>query len=118
MKEQGLVDRMCAYNKAVSEPTRMKMIKVLGSHRDSPLNVSEIADELGISQPAATKHLRIMENVGLFTHERQGTSVYYTLVEGALDEYRQLLDDAFAHAYSKCEYQYDCHHCPYETTCK
>lgn len=117
MRKQGLVDRMCAYNKAISEPTRMKMIKILGSHEPNTLNVSDIAEMLGVSQPAATKHLKIMESVGLFVRERVGTSVYYALREDALDEYRSLLDDAFAHAYTKCEYGYDCHACPYEDTC-
>lgn len=117
MVNKGLVDRMCAYNKAISEPTRMKMIKILGSHDQDTLNVSDIASMLGLSQPATTKHLKIMENVGLFVRERVGTSVYYSLKQDALDEYRNLLDDAFAHAYTKCEYGYDCHRCPHEATC-
>lgn len=117
MKEKGLVDRMCAYNKAISEPTRMKMIKILGSHADDPLNVSQIADLLGISQPAATKNLKIMEEVGLFRRERVGMSVYYTLVEENLMEYGRLVQDAFAHRSTPCVNRYDCHTCPYEATC-
>ena len=117
MKEKGLVDRMCAYNKAISEPTRMKMVKILGSHEPNTLNVSDIAAILGISQPAATKHLKIMENVGLFERERVGTSVYYSVSEEALKEYRNLLDYAFDHCRTKCEYGYRCHECPYEATC-
>lgn len=117
MKKQGLVERMCAYNKAISEPTRMKMIKILGSHAPNTLNVSDIAEILGISQPTTTKHLKIMESVGLFERERVGASVYYSLKQDALDEYRRLLDYAFEHAYTKCEYGYDCHECPYEDTC-
>ena len=117
MKEKGLVERMCAYNKAISEPNRMKMIKILGSHPANSLNVSDIAAILGISQPAATKHLKVMENVGLFTRQRKGASVYYALSQAALDEYRALLDYAFAHAYSPCINAYDCSSCPSADTC-
>lgn len=117
MREKGLVERMCAYNKAISEPNRMKMIKILGSHDAGTLNVSDIAELLHISQPAATKHLKIMESVGLFDRVRQGTSVYYSLNLEALNEYRALLDYAFEHAYSKCEYNYDCRNCPNADTC-
>lgn len=35
----GLVRRMCAYNKAISEPVRMKMIKALGSAPNETLSV-------------------------------------------------------------------------------
>lgn len=115
--EKGLVERMCAYNKAISEPNRMKMIKILGSHAANSLNVSDIAAILGISQPAATKHLKIMESVGLFTRKREGASVYYTLQRDALDEYRALLDYAFEHAYSPCINGYDCSTCPNADTC-
>lgn len=117
MRERGLVERFTAYSKAVGEPNRMKMIKILGSHEPNTLNVSDIAEMLGLSQPAATKHLKIMENVGLFDRERVGTSVYYSLNREALQEYRDLIDYAFAHCNTKCEYGYDCKNCPYEDTC-
>lgn len=117
MREKGLVERMCAYNKAISEPNRMKMIKILGSHEPNTLNVSDIAAMLGISQPAATKHLKVMEAVGVFDRIRRGTSVYYSLNEDAINEYRKLLDYAFEHCYTKCEYGYDCRQCPYADTC-
>ena len=117
MKEQGLVDRMCAYNKAISEPNRMKMIKILGSHPQNSLNVSDIAEMLGMSQPAATKHLKIMENVGLFERERVGTSVYYSLNNENLDEYGRLVGWAFEHKNTPCINEYNCKTCPKRETC-
>lgn len=117
MKEKGLVERLCAYNKAISEPNRMKMIKILGSHEPDTLSVSDIADILGLSQPAATKHLKIMESVGLFSRKRHGMSVHYTLNVDALQEYRQLLDYAFEHRSTKCAFDYHCESCPHADTC-
>lgn len=117
MNERGLVEQTCAYNKAISEPTRMKMIKILGSHDPCSLNVSDIASILGLSQPTVSKHLKVMEGIGLFSRHRVGSSVYYRLEQGSLEEYRALLDDAFAHAYSPCEYDYDCRNCPCADTC-
>lgn len=117
MREKGLVERVCAYNKAISEPNRMKMIKILGSHEPDTLNVSDIAEILGISQPAATKHLKIMEQLGIFTRTRHGMSVHYSLNKEAVQEYRELLDNAFAHCFTKCEYGYHCETCPHADTC-
>lgn len=117
MKEYGLVERMCAYNRAIGEPMRMKMIKILGSHGPYELNVSAIAEILGLSQPATTKHLKVMERVGLFNRERRGPSVYYSLNWEALDEYRSLIDYAFEHAKTPCVNDYDCCSCPHATTC-
>lgn len=117
MNKQGLVNRMCAYNKAISDPNRMKMIKILGSNTPGTVKVGDIAEILGISQPAATKHLHIMEEVGLFDRKREGTSVYYSLNEGALAEYRQELDWAFEHGHTPCTHDYKCDECPVAETC-
>ena len=117
MQERGLVDRFCAYAKALSEPTRMKMAKILGSHEPETLKVGDIADILHISQPAATKHLRIMENVGAFRRKRVGTAVYYSLNDEAVEDFMRLFQDGYAHVHTPCEYGYDCDACPHAETC-
>lgn len=117
MREKGLVERFCMYSKAVGDPNRMKMIKILGSNEPNTLNVSDIAGILGLSQPAATKHLQVMENVGFFKRERRGTSVYYSLDEEAIQEYHDLIDFAFEHSHTKCPNNFDCTTCPFEDTC-
>jgi len=117
MNKHGLVERMCAYNKAISEPNRMKMIKILGSNPPETLKVGDIAAILGISQPAVTKHLHVMEEVGLFSRKRIGTSVFYSLNEEALEEYRTELDNAFAHGHTPCAHGFKCDECPVAETC-
>lgn len=117
MKKTGLVERVCAYNKAISDPNRMKMIKIVGSHEPSTMNVSDIADVLGISQPAATRHLKIMESTGLFTRKRVGSSVYYALDMQAVADYQALMVDAFAHCATPCAYEFHCETCPVKDTC-
>lgn len=48
------------------------MVKIVGSHEPYSMNVSDIAEILGISQPACTKHLKIMEAAGLFKPRARG----------------------------------------------
>ena len=117
MKKRGLVERFCMYSKAIGEPNRMKMIKILGSHEPNTLNVSDIAGILGLSQPAATKHLKVMEQAGFFKRKREGTSVYYSLDEDTIQEYHDLIEYAFAHSHTKCPNDYDCDTCPFADTC-
>lgn len=117
MKDKVLLKQICSYNKAISDPNRMKMIKILGSHEPDTLKVGDIAEILGIFQPAATKHLQVMENAGLFDRKRKGTAVYYSLHPGAIDEYRRVIDYAFSHAEVKCKHDYKCDECPVADTC-
>jgi DNA-binding transcriptional ArsR family regulator len=47
---------------ALAEPNRLHIVELL---RDGPLTVGEIADRLGLNQPQASKHLRVLSNAGL-----------------------------------------------------
>lgn len=114
---EGLVRRMCAYNKAVSEPVRMKMIKVLGSAPNEEMSVGLVAETLHISQPVASKHLKILYDVRLVDRERRGSKVMYKLNEQQLDDYWTALRDAFKHKNTGCINDYDCDSCPKKETC-
>jgi ArsR family transcriptional regulator len=113
----GLVERACELQAALGYPVRMKMIKVLGSHRDHPLSVSEVAEILNISQPTATKHLRILHDAGFADREQAGPRVHYSLNLDTVAEYRRIMDLAFAHALTPCVNGFDCDTCPYAETC-
>lgn len=113
----GLVDRTCELQAALGFPARMKMIKVLGSHREYPLSVSEVAETLGISQPTATKHLRVLHNAGFVDRKQVGQRVHYSLNLDTVEEYRRLMDLAFAHALTPCVNSFDCDTCPFAETC-
>jgi DNA-binding transcriptional ArsR family regulator len=47
---------------ALAESNRLKIVELL---RDGPLTVGEIADRLGLGQPQASKHLRVLHEAGL-----------------------------------------------------
>lgn len=116
-RSPGLVERVCELNAAISDQTRMKLIKVLGSAPAQTVSVSDAARTLGISQPAATKQLKVLHNAGFVRPKRVGQSVFYSINEETVQEYRQLLDLAFAHAYTPCVNDFDCDTCRYRTTC-
>jgi DNA-binding transcriptional ArsR family regulator len=76
----------------LADPRRILMLYALS---DKPRNVSELADELGISQPTASRHLNLLRERGLVTAKREGQSVVNTLADDriiqALDLLRQVL---------------------------
>ncbi len=54
---------------ALSDPTRRAMIERLA---EGELSVSELAKPFPVSLPAISKHLRVLEDAGLLSQERQG----------------------------------------------
>jgi DNA-binding transcriptional ArsR family regulator len=74
-----------------------KRILILYTLAEQPRNVSEVAQEVGISQPAASRHLNILRERGMVSAKREGQAVVYMLADEriiqALDLLRSVLGD-------------------------
>lgn len=83
---------------ALSDPTRLLLIYTLG---DAPRNVTELASELGLAQPTASRQLKILRDRGLVFAVRRGTTVTYHLADPrliqALDLLRTVMRERLAH---------------------
>ena len=66
--------------KALSDPNRVKMIKML---QNRPLCVCEIKAALGIAQSTTSKHLKLLEDAGLVRSFKDGLWVNYSLADGS-----------------------------------
>ncbi|MGM0428585.1 MAG: ArsR/SmtB family transcription factor [Thermodesulfobacteriota bacterium] len=70
--------------KALSDPNRVKIVKML---QHKAMCVCEIREALGISQPSASKHLRILGEAGLVDYRKNGLWVNYFLTDGGNSPY-------------------------------
>ncbi|MFP5502894.1 MAG: ArsR/SmtB family transcription factor [Candidatus Sericytochromatia bacterium] len=61
---------------ALAEPNRKRIIELL---RDGPLTVGEIADRLGLRQPQASKHLKVLNEAGLLEVKAEANRRIYRL---------------------------------------
>ncbi|MFC1825532.1 ArsR/SmtB family transcription factor [Thermodesulfobacteriota bacterium] len=70
--------------KALSDQNRLKIIKML-QHKS--LCVCEMKAALQVAQPTVSKHLKLLEDVGLVNSRKEGTWVNYRLTDGAKSPY-------------------------------
>jgi ArsR family transcriptional regulator len=70
--------------KALSVPSRMRILMLLKS--EGPLPVKSIAEDLGMTSPAVSQHLKVLRHVGLVRAERQGYWVPYSVNAEALSD--------------------------------
>ncbi|WP_240421341.1 ArsR/SmtB family transcription factor [Paenibacillus periandrae] len=61
---------------ALAEPNRMHIVELL---RDGPLTVGEIADRLGLRQPQASKHLKVLSDNGIVEVQAEANRRIYKL---------------------------------------
>lgn len=82
---------------ALSDPTRILMLYALS---ERPRNVTDLAAELGITQPSASRHLKVLRERGLVNTTRRGTNMDYQLADPrviqALDLLRAAMRDSLA----------------------
>ena len=73
---------------ALADPNRILLLYALS---ESASNVNDLAGKLGLSQPATSRHLKILRERGLVRATRQGPSVEYSLIDERLIEALNLL---------------------------
>ena len=69
--------------KALADPIRLRIIGLL-SFRE--MCVCEVMVALDLTQPTASHHLRILENVGLVKDRKEGKWVFYSIANPGLFE--------------------------------
>ncbi|MEH7386491.1 metalloregulator ArsR/SmtB family transcription factor [Bacillus sp. JJ1521] len=81
------------------EPSRLKIVELL---RKGPQTVWEIADHLHIRQPQASKHLRVLHEVGIVEFDAEENRRIYKLrsepfkaLGSWLNEYRDMWEEKF-----------------------
>ena len=97
----GLHAGICS---ALADPRRILILYALGEQN---LNVTDLSQAIGISQPATSRHLKTLRAQGLVTAARQGASVEYSLADKrlieALDLLRSVLHSHLTHRASLLE---------------
>jgi ArsR family transcriptional regulator len=67
--------------KALGDNNRLRILALLGVRE---MCVCEVMIALGLTQPTASHHLRILENAGLVSSRREGKWVFYRLTDAEL----------------------------------
>ena len=80
---------LAARFKALADPARVSIVNRLS--REGECCVCTFTDDLSLSQPTVSHHLRVLREAGLVTATRRGTWAYYRLVPDALDGLRAAL---------------------------
>jgi len=78
---------------ALSDPNR---ILILYELREGPRNVGELAENLAISQPTVSRHLKVLRDRRMVKAERDGTNIYYTLADKRVIQALNLLREMLA----------------------
>lgn len=80
---------------ALGDPNRRAIVELLGSGDRS---VGELAEQLPISRPAVSRHLRLLKEAGLVTDRPEGTRRLYRLHDEGIEAVRTYLTEVWGEA--------------------
>ena len=80
--------RAAAIARALADPKRLCVVERLA---DGERSVSDLSREVGCQVPNMSQHLAVLRSAGLVTSRRDGSTVFYRLVDDrVLQAYRLL----------------------------
>jgi DNA-binding transcriptional ArsR family regulator len=80
---------------ALGDPQRRRILELLGERKRS---VRELADELPVSRPAVSRHLKLLKDAGLVIEEPRGTRRIYALQDEGVDAVQRYLEQVWGDA--------------------
>ncbi|MEU8135836.1 ArsR/SmtB family transcription factor [Streptodolium elevatio] len=83
--------RVAAMFKALGDPVRLRLFSLIASHEGGEACVCDVQD-VGVSQPTVSHHLKKLRDAGLVTSERRGSWVYYKVAPAVVAALSGLLD--------------------------
>ena len=80
------VDPFARVFAALGEPTRLRIMQILPRQAicEEMYNVIELAEELGLTQPTISHHLKILSDAGIIACRRACNSMYYYVDQAAV----------------------------------
>ena len=79
----------------LGDASRRTIIERLSS---GPCSVAVLADEMPISRPAVSQHLKVLREAGIVRDEQRGRHRVYSIDAARLERYRKQLDQFWAGA--------------------
>ncbi|MDZ4231735.1 MAG: metalloregulator ArsR/SmtB family transcription factor [Candidatus Pacearchaeota archaeon] len=80
LAQRGLEERdgrLASAFQALADPTRLKIFRLLVERQD--ICVTDVANVMGITVPAASHQLKYLETAGLAKRERTGKTICYCI---------------------------------------
>lgn len=73
--------RIATVAKALGDPTRLQIVDVVRKASPEAVCVCEITPLFGMSQPAISRHLKVLRDAGVLGVERRGVWAHYFIPE-------------------------------------
>jgi ArsR family transcriptional regulator len=104
--------------KVLSDPTRLKLIRLLAFNDEDKFCVIDLAEKLGISQPAVSQHINVLKKLNILQSNRAQARMYYYIDKEIFRQYKGQINKLFRMVFEKCPFDGKCETCPFKSYCE
>ncbi|MFX1392360.1 MAG: ArsR/SmtB family transcription factor [Promethearchaeota archaeon] len=109
-----ILEDLYEFFKVLSDPTRLKLVRLLMFNDEDKLKVIDLAEKIGISQPAVTQHINILKELSLIKSNKEQNRTYYYINKSKYKSYKRILDKMLEISYMRCTFKGKCSECPHD----
>ncbi len=79
--DEAHADHVASVLKALADPSRLRIVAMLGSAASADVCVCDLTAPLGLSQPTVSHHMKVLREAGIVDAERRGKWVHFRLAD-------------------------------------
>lgn len=83
--------RLAAALRVLADPTRLRLLSMIGAHPEGEACVCDLTAPIGLSQPTVSHHLKVLTEAGLLGREQRGRWVYHWVLPEPIELLRGAL---------------------------
>ncbi len=107
-----VVEDLSQFFKALGDPTRLKLLRLLMFNDENKLKVIDLAEKIGISQPAITQHINLLKELNLIKSQKEQNCNYYYVNKTKFKRFKKRLNVMLEMSYMRCTFEGKCSDCP------
>lgn len=78
LPDDNLLEFKARIFKTIGDPNRLKILEILRNGENCQCEIIPLIEQ---SQPTVSRHLKLLEEAGLIKSRKEGTRVFYTVVD-------------------------------------
>jgi ArsR family transcriptional regulator len=87
-------ERLAAALKVMADPARLRLVSLIAAQPSGEACQCDLTDEVGLSQPTVSHHLRVLHEAGVLEREQRGRWAYYRIRSDPLTQMARAISPA------------------------
>jgi ArsR family transcriptional regulator len=115
---KNFIEKLSEIFKALSDPSRLRLIRLLAFNDEDKMCVIDLAEKLGISQPAVSQHINVLKKLNIIKLKKEQARTFYFINKDIFRQYQGNVNHLFQMVYQKCPFDGNCETCKFKNYCE